>query len=241
MSTFTVRSTLDRIRASLVAFGLINGLLYLLGRGLERLTNSRFTLIKYYLVAQPIPQAPVAPRHTQAGFQVVQVAPGDSLVAAFPRSMGINQGRFARGAQCFAICKQERFVGHIWIAKGQYCEDEVRCLYVLDPPDRAVWDFDVYLESAYRFTRAFAQLWDGVNAALSREGFQWTLSRISAFNPSSLIAHKRLGLVQLHTAVFLCAGRAQFALFTCRPYVHVSYRPGQCPTVKLRIPTPHTP
>jgi len=238
MSPPPFRSTVDRIISSVATLGIVDGLLYLVARSIGRLSRNRCKLIKYQLVAQPIPKKPVTVPETQVGFRVFRIAAGDPLVAVFPRPTNVNQQRFAQGAQCFVACKQERFVGHIWISRGRYIEDEVRCVYVLDPPDLAVWDFDVYVEPAYRAGRAFARLWDGVNETLFREGFRWTLSRISAFNASSFRAHKRLGLVSLHSALFLCIGGAQFSLLTCRPYVHVSWSPKQCPIVRLRVPQP---
>src|SRR5262252_5868016 len=138
MSVSTIRSVMDIVRSSLAALGVCNGLLYLVAQSIDRLSQGRCKLVKYQLVAQPIRQERVTAPDARAGFRVFQVAAGDPLVEVFPRPMHVNQQRFAQATLCFVACKQERFVGHIWISKGRYIEDEVRCVYVLDPPERAV-------------------------------------------------------------------------------------------------------
>lgn len=221
------------IGSSFAAFGVVDGLLYLAARAIERLSAGRCRLIKYYLFAQPIAPAALAQCAAPSSVEVVKIAPDDPLIAEFPRVSQINLERFARGAICFAARAAGRFAGHVWIAKGRYVEDEVRCIYVLDPPGQVVWDFDVYVAPEHRLSGVFARLWQGVNEALAGEGFRWTCSRISAFNAASLAAHRRLGARRVHTALFLCLGSWQCALLTCAPYVHVSL--AGAPTVTLRL------
>ena len=103
--------------------------------------------------------------------------------------------------------------GHIWLARGRYDEDEVRCRYILPGPT-TVWDYDVFVAPAFRATRAMARMWKGVSSALRIEGVMWTYSRISLFNAASVQTHEQLGARHLCTAVFLAIGPLQAALFT---------------------------
>jgi len=94
----------------------------------------------------------------------------------------------------------------------------------------------VYVDPAFRMGRLFARLWDTANRYLRERGVDWSLSRISAFNPESLQAHARLGLRRLGSATFVCAGRVQLAVLTMPPFVHLSLSPASRPTVRLRAP-----
>jgi hypothetical protein len=96
-----------------------------------------------------------------------------------------------------------------------------------------VWDFDVYVAPEFRLGRLFARLWDFTNSELRAQGFRWTISRISAFNPESLAAHSRLGARRLGSAMFLVAGPLQVSFASLPPYVHVGWHDQMRPTFFL--------
>lgn len=165
-----------------------------------------------------------------------RVERNDPLVKQFPRPAEIIAERYRMGAVCLAAEKQGRFMGFVWLKAAEYPEDEVRCRYVLEPAATAAWDFDVYVEPAFRYGRTFARLWECANDWLRERGYRWSLSRISAFNPESIAAHRRLGTRRIGSAIFLRFGRGQIALFDRAPFVHVGWRPEQAPTLRLRAP-----
>jgi GNAT superfamily N-acetyltransferase len=227
---------LSSIRESLAALGWANGLLDIFARALDKATRGRCRLFKYYFVAQPVPlQSAVAPAG-ESKTRIHQASPGEGIIAKFPRPPEIIARRFADGAVCFVAERAGKLVGFIWIKREDYWEDEVRCQYVLQPAARLAWDFDAYVAPEFRMSRAFAQLWEAANRFLRDHGCEWTVSRISAFNAASLAAHRRLGIVHLHTGVFVAAGPMQFAVFTCSPYLHIAVSRARCPRLVFGPP-----
>lgn len=140
------------------------------------------------------------------------------------------------GAVCLAAENRDRFIGFIWLKEVEYPEDEVRCNYLLEPRGVSAWDFDVYIDPAFRFGRTFVRLWDCANAWLRERGYRWSLSRISAFNPESIAAHDRLGTRRIGSAIFLRLGELQVAFLDRAPFVHVGWGGDQTPTLRLAAP-----
>ncbi len=219
------------------AIGVANALLYGTARLLVRTTRGRSRLLKYYFVAQPVPAAPTPVYARASKTRIYRVFPGDGIIAQFPRPAEVIAKRFADGALCFVAEQAGKLVGYQWVKQESYCEDEVRCLYVLHPPARLVWDFDTYVVPEFRMSRAFAQLWEAVNAFLRQNGYQWSISRISAFNAASLASHKRLGIEHLYAGLFLVAGPVQLAVFSHAPFVHVSAGPASVPRCDFHAPS----
>jgi hypothetical protein len=227
---------LKRITDNVRQLGWTNGLLYLAHRALSALSGGRARIVRYYLVAQPVLERSPNNLRPSAGNPVTFVSPDDPLTASFPRPPGVIARRFANNDLCIAARSGERFAGFLWIARGRYAEDEVRCLYHLADARSSAWDYDVYVEPDFRIGRTFARLWDKANQYLRSEGVEWSFSRISAFNPGSLQAHGKLGIRVLFSASFLCLGPMQVMIAGYRPYVHVSLSARSGPTLQLSIP-----
>ncbi len=168
--------------------------------------------------------------------QIYRASGTEGIVGTFPRPADVIARRFADGAACFVAERDGTLIGFIWIKLERYEEDEVRCDYLLNSAGRLAWDFDAWVAPEFRMTRAFVQLWGVANEYLRECGCRWSASRISAFNPVSLAAHRRLGARRLHTGFFLVAGSAQLALFSCRPYVHFGIGARSRPKLMLRPP-----
>jgi hypothetical protein len=213
---------LSSIRESLASLGWANGSLDIFARALDKATRGRCRLFKYYFVAQPVPVPPAMAPARESKTRVYRASAAEGIIAKFPRPPEVIAKRFADGAVCYVAERAGKLVGFIWIQRENYWEDEVRCQYVLQPAAQLAWDFDAYVAPEFRMSRAFAQLWEAANRFLGDHGCQWTVSRISAFNAASLASHRRLGIVHLHTGVFLAAGPMQVAVFTCSPYLHVA-------------------
>lgn len=228
---------LSRIRKTLGELGTANGLLYLLGQMLQRATNGRAFIVRYHFVAQPVPHMPGTHARPSARSPVRQVHLTDPIVAAFPRPASVIAQRFASGAACFVAENEGRFAGYLWIARDAYEEDEIRCRYELSPTESCAWDFDVFVAPEYRIGRTFARLWDAANAHLSQAGIQWSLSRISAFNRTSIAAHQRLGIIKLCSATFLTLGPLQISFLPGQTRMHLH----SGPVIRLSAPPPGTP
>lgn len=226
----------QRIGNSLREVGLLGVLLLAIDRLLYGVSGGHARLMVYALVAQPIGAAPHARLRPSDATIVRGVAPTESLVAGFPPPPAVVQRRFASGAECLAATVHGAFAGTLWIARFQYAEDEVRCLYRLLDPARSVWDFDVYVEPRFRGSRVLARLWQAANHRLADDGVQWSFSRISVLNKGSLAAHRRLGARPVASAVFVVFGAVQLSFFSMRPYVHLALTRAQRPVLVFTSP-----
>jgi hypothetical protein len=216
--------------------GRVNGGLYVAARALSRLTGDRARLLRYHFVAQPVPETAPANAVRASRMIVRCVAPPDRVIAQFPRADHVVADRFARGCICFVAERDGRFMGFLWLARNGYDEDEVRCRYELADPQRSAFDFDVYVEPQFRAGRCFAALWEAANGYLATQGVRWSVSRISAFNPASLAAHRRLGIRTLFSGSFLRLGAVQLAVLGVPPFVHLSLNDRSRPCVALACP-----
>lgn len=230
-----LRSRLEGLKDLAGQTGWVNAAWYALSRALESTSGGRVRLIKYYLMAQPLAPSAVAGKAT-ASLTVTMVGSQTQYVAAFPRPPQVIRQRFDSGAICFVAANVGVFVGFLWLKERQYEEDEVRCLFLPQPAEHAVWDFDVYIEPRFRIGRAFSRLWDAAYAFMRSKDYRWTMSRVSAFNSASLRSHARLGAVRVGSAIFLCAGPMQVSLLSGAPYVHVSFSPSRRPVIKVAAP-----
>lgn len=224
---------ISRFKTAIQQLGLSNGVLYLLGRFLQKLSNGRWRLIRYCLVAQPIPTPPAPTCRPSATTRIDRITPEDPICAAFPRPKEVIAQRFADGHTCLVARVKGEFAGFLWYAHNDYEEDEIRCRFVLVEPEHSVWDFDVHVEPKYRMGRIFARLWDKANELLAQEEIRWSFSRISAFNPASLNAHGQLGTSQVGTMTALCLGARQVTFLPKGPYIHYCNDWARRPVVAL--------
>jgi hypothetical protein len=216
--------------------GFLDGCLLALSRVLGKISGGRVRLYKYVFVAQPVAEKRWLPVQRGADLEIRQVMPGDPVIAQFPRPAWAIPYRFRQGAVCLAALKEGRCVGFLWLALGPYQEDEVRCRYEPAPAGKACWDFDVYIDPAHRGSIVFLKLWDEANRFLAERGIGWSLSRISAFNKSSMSSHARMGARHVGSAVFFSLGSVQICAATVAPYLAVSTRPDSYPVFALRPP-----
>lgn len=227
-------SPASALREAISTLGLGNGSLYLLGRLLQKLSSDRCRIIRYYLVAQPVP-ADYVPVCKPSATDVVELARNsDEISASFPRPPSVIANRFARQHTCLVASSKGEFSGFLWYANDFYEEDEVHCRFEIDQPADGVWDYDVHVEPRFRMGRTFARLWDAANKRLSEEGVKWSFSRISAFNKQSLQSHKRMGLDVLAGLSFFCLGPLQVMLSSCSPYFNVSWNGSGRPVIHVK-------
>jgi hypothetical protein len=99
--------------------------------------------------------------------------------------------------------------------------------------DGCAWDFDIFVLPEARMQPVFTRLWDTVNAIFRSSGIDYSLSRINVFNQASARAHARLGAVTIGWATFLVAGAVQLAIFSTRPWLHLSLADTQAPVMPV--------
>ncbi|MBK8891606.1 MAG: GNAT family N-acetyltransferase [Dechloromonas sp.] len=221
------------LKSAISSLGLSNGVLYLLGRAMQAVSGGRWFLVRYYLVAQPVPNPFVPVCRPSENDRVVEIDRQNPIVKTFPRPSAVIQNRFEKGLVCLAATSKQTFSGFLWFARGAYDEDEVHCRFVLANPDTMVWDFDVYVEPQFRLGRTFARLWDAANEQFSSSGIQWSISRISAFNQQSLQSHERLGIRRLNSLTFVCLGGLQIGFMSCSPYLNICTKDINRPVVVI--------
>jgi len=209
-----------RLRHTFVQLGWLNASWYLLARLLRQASGGRWMLYRYLFVAQHVSDQPLAPMRG-ADITVTSPGPDETLPGDYPRPGHVIQARYAQGARTLTAWRQGRLAGFIWLIQRAYQEDEVRARYWLPSP-HAAWDFDVWVHPEERLGWVFRRLWEAARLHLRREGIRWNCSRISAFNPGSLRAHARIGVVRLGQATFLRCGDWQWMVASLRPYIHLS-------------------
>lgn len=189
---------------------------------MERLTAGYCRLVRYIVVAQPVPSTPLRSARQNETVQVRQLHHDESSLLSFPRQPQVFANRFAQGATVYGAFDGDKPVGFIWFTRSTYHEDEVHCAFRSVPEEETAWDFDVYVMPSYRFTSVFAKLWDAACAHMREAGVHWTMSRISAFNAHSIAAHRRLGAIKRGVLNFLCIGPVQLYIGTLPPRVRIS-------------------
>jgi hypothetical protein len=224
---------LRAIRQNLAQLGWVDAVFYLLKQLLGAVSGRRIAIFKYYFVAQPVaPRRLLSPSRGKS-IEVRQIFRDDPVAAAFPRPASVVRNRYCQDALCLAALQERKFIGFLWLRLGPYQEDEVRARFIPSPVGRAAWDFDVHVEPGHRFGPALLRLWDEANELLRGNGVEWSLSRISAFNSASLVAHTRLGARRVASATFLCVGQWQLMIATVKPYVHLSLNAKSFPVLRL--------
>jgi hypothetical protein len=231
-----VKPLVERFARSIRELGAFGAALYAMHRLLVGVSGGRARLVVYGLYAQPVGVHTYQAVRDDPRTTTRQITSVDPLARAFPRPSEIVEQRFAAGADCFVTLVDGRFAGHIWVWRTNCEEDEVRCAYRWGPEDQGVWDFDVYVEPAYRGGRALARMWKAVDSALGAAGVRWSFSRISLFNAASISTHARLGARPVGHAIFLIFGPVQICASTIKPYFHVCLDNKSRPELVLRAP-----
>jgi GNAT superfamily N-acetyltransferase len=203
--------------------GWSNALLYGLSRLLQVTSGGRVRLLRYFLVAQSIPDQDVTPPRRGRSISVTEADASEIRRIDFGRPADVIEERLRLGCRCLLARKDGQLVGFQWFITRDYPEDEVRCVFELNPTDNCAWDFDIYVLPEARSQPVFLRLWDSCNALLRSEGIDLSLSRINAFNSASVRAHARMGAQTIGTAMFLSIGRAQVAWLPAIRCMHVSW------------------
>lgn len=212
---------IGKFRGLVSEFGFGNAVLYTLGLALRRICPRVF-IYRYYIVAQPVPDKDLLPARRGRSIEIRELKPGDPAFAALPLDEDVLAFRFAQNVICLGAFQDDQVIGCLWMCFDAFEEDEVRCVFRLDPPSQTSWDFDVYLHPDARLGFAFLRLWDAANAILRARGISWSLSRISGFNPGSMASHSRMGATRVGGLVALKGPRRQLVFSGYPP--RISFR-----------------
>jgi hypothetical protein len=208
------------------------GAIYGLDRVLRRI-HPHLGLVMYDLMAQPITDKPLLPAGLARNLSFRELAADSSEVAAMAARPEIKAQRFAQGATALGVFRKDTLLGYVWFCTGRYVEDEVRCVYVMQHPEVAVFDFDLVVVPESRMGLGFAALWHCANQYLTARGVRTSYSRVTRFNVASRLAHQRLGARRFGTALFLQVASVEVMLASVQPYVSFSVGPSTQPQLVL--------
>lgn len=216
--------------------GLVGAPCYLVNRLSIRAFGKR-PFFYYSIVAQPV----AAPRlRASADFDARVATRWEEIAEAqaeFPAPETVVRERLAQGSICILLYKKGVPVAWAWTALNAYLEDEVRCRFIPAPTDSTAWDFDVYVLPQHRGTMTFVRLWDALNVFYRERNRQWTFSRISRFNITSINSHQGMGALKIANVLFFVVGRMQILISPMRPYMHISFSDRSVPSVPVSIRT----
>jgi L-amino acid N-acyltransferase YncA len=235
VSTRRARGIAVRLSETVRQLGLRDACVFVASRLLATVSGGRARIHKYYFMAQPVASARL-PAASPRAFSLAFVDEADPRHRQCDRPARVIAARYAQGARCLmATTADARVAGFLWYVVGPYDEDEVRARFCPLPAGTTAWDFDVEVAPAHRMTRLFSTLWRRAFESLAAQGVTHTVSRISAFNPPSLAAHRRLGATRVGSASFLAIGRLQLMASSVAPRWHCSWRDERRPVLVLAV------
>jgi len=177
-------------------------------------------LFFYYLYSQPIKKAKEPERvEARQVFCFEWLEEFDDRVLSIPRPEGVLRERFRQGSKCLLATRESAVVACAWFAFDRYHEDEAVCTYDFSADAKAIWDFDVFVFPEYRLGRLFMRLWQKASADLANEGYEKSLSRITAYNRRSISSHERMGAKKVGRIVFLKIGSFQLGFHPLSPWI----------------------
>ncbi|MEP6559024.1 MAG: hypothetical protein ABJB17_11120 [Burkholderiales bacterium] len=202
-------------------FGLVDGALYAVDRVLRSPSTGLYV---YDLMAQPIGDQPLLMPNRLKNLRFASIGRGHPDIDRMPARTDIKAQRFEQGAECLGAYRNDVLIGFVWFCTPVYEEDEVRCTYRLMRPERAVFDFDMYVFPEYRMGTAFMAVWHGANVLLHKRGIAHTFSRVTRFNLGSRRAHAQLGAVRIGVATFLKLWQLEIMVASVSPWVAVNWQ-----------------
>lgn len=217
--------------------GLLNALCEAVDSTLRRL-HSRLGAPRYLLFAQPINNQPLFSRPPK-NITIQEIKQGDPILGQMPRSSEQLNERFAKGGCCLCLISRKdnnELLGFIWLFFEPYREQEDRCELIPPRYPPCALDVDIYIYPKARGGMVFAQLWEAARVHLHKRGIHWSMSRISAFNPYSIRAHRRLGGQCVGALQYLKLGRFELMLSSCRPYLSWSFNEQNVPRIIIPLP-----
>lgn len=217
----------SRYVAFLREHGLLVGGALLVHRFLNRRSES-CGLYWYRFYRQPL-VAIESPARNSGTLEFAWLDQHRDILNQLPRPEQNVRIRFEQRVKCLIACKQQELVACVWFGFGEFEEDEARCTYLLPPS--AVWDFDVFVFPKYRIGRIFLKTWQQANDTLGREGYRYSLSRISAYNRRSILSHEKLGAEKVGAALFLKLGAVQLMVANLAPWVSLSWSAASAPRI----------
>lgn len=198
----------SRLHHAFGEYGVANTFLFALHRLVQKFRHDA-VFERLYIVDQPVPSVAGPPVRGGALIEVRAIRPGDPALRTFTRIPDDLADRYVQNASCLGVFRAGELLGWLWFVPGVFRDFEHPITFNMRPADRTAWDFDIYVRPEARLSAAFARLWEAAFQALRDLGVTHTLSAISAYNPASLGAHRRLGTRAIGSILVVRLGRFQ--------------------------------
>jgi len=207
-------------------------LLYLIGRGLERLGNWG-ALHDLLLYRQPVRPDALLPPGRGASIEIRTMSGAQAIDAGLPVPAALAAGRRRDGVYCLAAYRDGALIGQHWLDLGPHDDEMVRCRYATGPTGKSAWSYDMAIAPAHRGGLAYARLIDATGALLRAHGRVQVASYIVASNRLAIAAEERLGGRRLGRAVHLRLGPVQLLVASLPPYLQLSFSDRKRPVMRL--------
>jgi len=207
-------------------------LLYLLGRGLQRLGGG-CALDDLLLYRQPVRAEPLLPPGRGAAIEIRTMTGAQAIDAGLTVAPDLAAGRRREDVHCLAAYRDGALIGQHWLDLGPHDDEMVRCRYATGPATHSAWSYDMAIVPAHRGGLAYARLTDATHALLRTHGRLQIASYIVAANRPAIAAEQRLGGKRLGRALHLRLGPAQLLVASLPPYLHLSFSDRHRPVMRL--------
>lgn len=198
--------------------GISNTISYLFSRVFNSLFGIEMT--HYIFYSQPISSKKRVSEKKLAQYEFEVCSENSEIISQLGRPPEVIDKRFAQGAICLLAKKEDVLLGCIWLVKQRYVEDQIRATYYY--PNDAIWDFDVFVIPKKRLTPLFAALWDTADNWMLEQNINKSISRILAYNSSSIKSHTSAGASKIGWLIALSRNNFQLTLYSLAPFIHIS-------------------
>lgn len=170
-------------------------------------------------MVQPIPKTPILPPTRSRNLRARELRPGDPDLRQVVAPRAVQEARFAQNSICLATYRNDRLVGYIWLCFDSYDEDEAWCTYIVRPPGKAVFDFDLVVLPDFRMGLGFAAVWHCTAEYLRGRKVEFSYSRVTRFNLISRRSHARLGSIRIGRMMVLKLWSLEIVASTTREHL----------------------
>ncbi len=186
----------------------------------------------YTFYAQPISSKKRVSEKKRAQYEFEVLEQSSAILSQLDRPDEVIDMRFKQGSICLLAKKDDVFLGCIWLVKQRYIEDQIRATYFF--PSHAIWDYDVFVIPKKRLTPLFAALWDSADNWMIEQNIDKSISRILAYNSSSIKSHTSAGAKKIGWLIALSKYRLQLTFYSLPPFIHINTSGKEGPSLRFK-------
>lgn len=209
---------ISSLKSLINELGITNTISYLFSRVFNSVFGIEMT--HYIFYSQPISSKKRVSEKKLAQYEFQVCDQNSQIISQLDRPLEVIETRFKQGAICLLAKKEDLLLGCIWLVKQRYIEDQIRASYYF--PDDTIWDFDVFVIPKKRLTPLFAALWDTADNLMLEQNINKSISRILAYNSSSIKSHTSAGASKIGWLIALSRNNFQITFHSLAPFIHIA-------------------